>query len=132
MDNDPFYVGLLILLRDPTDTTGRRLIVASDDFGFVDDDGVLWSAARYDTTDGASIPAYLKPLVGYSFEEPYLKASVLHDRYCRLKTRTWQSTAKMFRLGLETSGVSRPRAFAMWSAVYSFGPHWPKPKEASP
>jgi len=130
--SDPHFVGILRLESDDSDPSGNTLVVASKHFAFYDDDGLAWEAKPGDKTDGASIPWLFKPIVGRSFQTPYLSAAVLHDIYCKSKVRTWQATDEMFYEAMITNGVNFVKAGAMWSAVYSFGPHWPKPKEASP
>ena len=122
---DPHFVGILKMEANPANA--NTLIVASRSFAFYDDDGVEWDADRGAVTDGASIPTILKPFVGRSFETPYISAAVLHDVYCQAKTRTWRKTAEMFKEALICSGVSRPRAYLFWLAVYLYGPHWPDP-----
>ena len=94
------------------------------DFSFLDSNGALWTAHKGDVTNGASIPSTLKIIVGGSYQTPYLIAAVLHDVYCTSKARSWQDTDQMFYEAMRTNGVDRFKAFAMYLAVYTFGPHW--------
>ena len=122
--SDPHFVGILRLEPDTSDPTGLTLVVASKSFAFFDSKGTEWEARPGDITDGASIPAIFKPLIGQSFNEFYLEPATLHDIYCKNKTRTWLATDAMFYEALVTKGVSRPRAWIMYLAVVIGGPHW--------
>ena len=119
---DPHFVGILDMEPNPADANTLR--VKSKGFAFYDEKGTDWDAAEGEITDGASIPSLLKPIIGHSFDSLYLPAAVLHDLACQQRIRSWRSCAEMLREALVTSGISRPRAFAMWAAVYVFGPHW--------
>lgn len=118
---DPHFIGTLSLHQG----TGDNLVV-DHDFGFYDSEGLLWQVHQGDITNGASIPSILKPIVGQSFQETYLKAAVLHDVYCVSKVRSWQQTARMFYQAMTTNGVPWYKAYPMYLAVVSFGPHWIK------
>ena len=117
----PRFIGDLELSLDPADP---KSMLVSKEFSFMDSTGLLWYAHVGDVTNGASIPRQLKIIVGGSYQTPYLIASVLHDRYTRNKSRTWQSTDNMFYEAMRTNGVNRFKAYAMFLAVYTFGPHW--------
>ena len=122
--SDPHFIGILRLEPVPTDASGNTLVVASKSFAFFDSDGVEWVTTQGDVTDGASIPGWLKWIAGRSFETPYLPAAVLHDVYCKNKSRTWQATDRMFFQAMTTNGVNEIKAFLMWQAVRIGGPHW--------
>ena len=129
MRRDPFFVGVLRLAPDELDPA--LLVVQSKTFAFYDRDGVIWRANAGDIVGGAHIPGVLKPLFGRSFQEPTLRAAVLHDIYCASKVRTWRATTTMFYWALITSGVSVTKSHLMWAGVYAyylFGPHWPDPR----
>ena len=121
---DPHFVGLLQLEPDPTDKTEQMLVVVSESFPFFDTHGMEWTADKGAVTDGASIPGLLKPIIGKSFQTPYLPAAVLHDIYCKNKSRSWRQTDSMFYEAMITNGVNILKAATMWAAVYVFGPHW--------
>jgi len=126
---DAHFIGVLRLSPDPANPN-VTLIVDSKTFAFIDKHGVRWDSKRGDVVGGAHIPMLLKPIVGHSFQEPYLRAATLHDIYCdksipdRGRSRTWQATHRMFYDAMIVSGVNIARAFIMWSAVYTFGPKW--------
>ncbi len=119
---DPHFIGHLRL--EPSDSDPTQLAVASKHFSFFDENGVEWKASTGELTGGAHIPWYFKPIIGYSFQEPYLSAATLHNIYCRNKTRSWRDTDAMFLSAMLVSGVNPVKARLMWSAVYVFGPHW--------
>lgn len=118
--SDPFFVGIPILI--PTEITGQLMVRRK--FAFYDSRGVKWTAEEGSIVDGASIPSALKPLLGHSFETPFLAAAVLHDIYCQSKTRSRKETNDMFLEALITNGVNWIKAYLMWAAVAAFGPRW--------
>ena len=87
-----------------------------------------WSSdkAQSGTTDGASIPGWLQPIIGDPYEAAYLKAAIIHDHYCfeENQVRTWRDTHLMFYDAMRDSGVSGTRAKVMYFAVYLAGPKW--------
>ena len=119
---DPHFTGTLSLSNGKPGT-----LVVDHEFHFYDSEGTDWVVHQGDITNGASIPKILKPIVGQSFQETYLPASVLHDVYCVSRTRTWQKTARMFYQAMTTNGVPWYKAYPMYLAVISFGPHWVHP-----
>ncbi len=120
--NDAHFIGVLRLGESTVDPT--QLEVESKKFAFVDKRGVRWEAHPGDLAGGAHIPWYVKPILGGSYQEPYLRAAVLHDIYCRSKVRSWQDTHNMFYWAMIVSGVNVVKARIMWSAVWVFGPKW--------
>lgn len=121
---DPHFIGVLSLSPYTGPVTDFGEMVLDQDFAFVDARGIVWDAHKGDIIGGAHIPSVFKPLMGTSYQTPYLGAAVLHDVWCRSEKRTWQSTDEMFREAMVTNGVNRIKAWAMWSAVYVGGPHW--------
>ena len=121
---DPRFVGVLSLSSYTGPTTAFGEMVLNDDFAFIDARGVTWDAHKGDIVGGAHIPSIFKPLMGTSYETPYLGAAVLHDVWCRSMKRSWRDTDEMFREAMIVNGVSRVKADAMWFAVYIGGPHW--------
>ena len=45
------------------------------------------------------------------------EASVIHDQYCKTKSRSQKDTHRIFRELLEADGVPKIKAWAMWAAV---------------
>ena len=74
-------------------------------------------------TDGASIPRVLwvshPPFTG-----KYRAAAVVHDHYCRTKSRSWKETHEVFYHAMRAGGVDERTAKVMYAAVYHFGPRW--------
>jgi uncharacterized protein YgiM (DUF1202 family) len=93
-------------------------------FGFIDGKGRRWEVEAGDKTDGASIPRALWSIVGSPFTGRYLRAAVIHDRYCDNKHRSWMDTHEIFYEAMLASGVAQKQALLMWAAVYRFGPRW--------
>jgi hypothetical protein len=48
----------------------------------------MWTVQPHKEVDGASIPQAFWSIIGGPFEGFYIKASVVHDHYCEVKTRT--------------------------------------------
>ena len=82
--------------------------------------------AQSGTTDGASIPKWLQPIIGDQYKGAYLKAAIIHDHYCFEENyvRTWRETHLMFYDAMRDSGVSVILAKVMYFAVYLAGPKW--------
>lgn len=92
-------------------------------FGYVDPRGRHWDVPAGATTDGASFPRFF--WVAFPpFTGKYRAAAVVHDYYCRTRTRTWRHTHEAFYHALRAAGVSEATAKAMYGAVYNFGPRW--------
>lgn len=123
------YTGRFGLLPNAGDPSGRTRILQYD-FGFVDQHRVGWQTNAGDVTNGASIPWWIQWLAGEPYDERFIGAAVVHDRYCddelRRRVRAWQDTHKMFPDALRASGVSRHRAKVMGYFVYRYGPRWEK------
>lgn len=102
---------------------GRRVKLAAP-FGFVDSKSVEWNVPIDAIVDGASIPRALWTLMGGPFEGKYRHASIVHDWYCDLRTRSWQAVHQVFYEGMRASGVSRPQALLLYGGVYWGGPRW--------
>jgi hypothetical protein len=62
--------------------------------------------------------------MGGPFEGKYRDASIVHDWYCDLRTRSWQNVHLVFYEAMLTSGVALSRARLMYAAVYWGGPRW--------
>jgi len=98
-----------------------RLLAA---FGFRDPQGRVWEVPSGVEVDGASIPRAFWTVIGGPFEGNYLNASVVHDHYCRVRTRTAQDTHRTFYYGMRAMGVAEAQAKKMFWAVSTFGPKW--------
>lgn len=93
-------------------------------FGFIEAGGREWPVPSETIVDGASIPRAFWSLIGGPFEGPYRSASVVHDYYCDVQSRSWRDTHRVFFEAMRCSGVSEVRAKTMYYAVYRFGPRW--------
>lgn len=102
---------------------GRDMELLAD-FRFQAPDQNIWTAKKDAKVDGASIPQAFWSLIGGPFEGLYRKASVIHDYYCEHHLKDWQSTHRIFYLGMRASGVPELKAKTMYYAVYAFGPRW--------
>jgi hypothetical protein len=98
-----------------------RLLAA---FGFKDPHGKVWEVPAGVEVDGASIPRAFWSVIGGPFDGNYLNASVVHDHYCRVRSRSAQDTHRAFYYGMRAAGVSEPQAKKMFWAVSTFGPKW--------
>jgi hypothetical protein len=109
------------LLLRPLDGTHMELM---QDFSFIDSTGRLWKAPKGYRTDGASIPRALWSVVGSPFTGLYLRAAVVHDVYCYLKSREWKLVHQTFYDAMISGGVTPRQAKVMYYAVLRFGPRW--------
>jgi len=94
-------------------------------------DGTEWPVPMGAELDGASIPRAFWTLIGGPFEGKYRDASIVHDHYCVVKSRSWRRTHRMFFDAMLCSGVGQTKAKIMYYAVYRFGPRWSEPDEAA-
>ena len=102
---------------------GRHMKL-SEDFEFVDPNGLTWLAPKGSKVDGASIPFIAWSLIGAPFSGKYRDASVIHDIACQRRNRTWEVSHLAFYYAMRASNVDVTKAKAMYSAVYHFGPRW--------
>jgi hypothetical protein len=91
---------------------------------YTDKDNVAWLAPRNYVTDGATIPPLLWPIIGSPFTGNYVRAAIIHDVYCDLKSRDWKLVHRTFYDAMITGGVTPIQAKIMYYAVYRFGPKW--------
>jgi len=98
----------------------------SDDFYFVDDKAFTWFVPAPFSSDGASIPWFLKTFVGGNFDGPYRNAAIIHDYFCVHRTVDWEDVHLVFYKGMRAAGVSARKAWVMYQAVHKFGPRWTK------
>ena len=102
---------------------GRHMRIVKP-FGFVDSSGRKWVVPAGAIVDGASIPQMFWSVTGGPFEGKYRNASVVHDYYCDVRTRSWRNTDRVFHEAMLASGVSEREAKVMYMAVVYGGPHW--------
>lgn len=103
---------------------GGRIMTLLNRFAFVDDARLVWSVPAEARVDGASIPKFAWSILGSPFVGRYRKASVVHDWYCDIRTRSWKATHRMFYEAMRASKVSAAKARIMYGAVYYAGPRW--------
>lgn len=119
------FFGRLELLANPDDP-GTRILASN--FGFRDANSLAWQTNAGDVTDGASIPELLQPIVGSAYDVRFIRAAVIHDRYCdegmKRRVREWRPTHRMFYEALLEAGVETTKAKLMYYAVHAFGPRW--------
>lgn len=101
-----------------------RTATVLEDFSFLDPTGRTWITPAGWNVDGASIPQSLWGTVGGPFSGRYRAASVIHDRYCDIKTYPWREVHRVFYDAMIAAGVEKPKATFMYLAVYRFGPRW--------
>jgi hypothetical protein len=101
---------------------GRNMRLVQQ-FGYHDKKGRLWEVPAGAETDGASIPSVFW-VTHPPFTGKYRSAAIVHDHYCRTKTRSWQDTHDVFYEAMLAAGVDKRTATVMWGAVYNFGPRW--------
>ena len=105
----------------------EHLIIVND-FTIRDKRGVYWTTPAGFVTDGASVPKWLRPIIGDPFKGKTLEAAVIHDVYCVNKERSQKDTHRIFRDLCEDNGVSSIRAWVMWSAIRAYqrikNPKW--------
>lgn len=89
-------------------------------FGFEDPRGIKWNVEEGFVSDGASIPKWLRPIVGHPFEGNFIEAAIIHDKYCKTKIRSQRDTHRAFREALKLDGVSWVRRWIMWSGVRAY------------
>lgn len=115
------YEGLPVQVEFLPDGRKVRLV---NPLAFTGVDGHPWPVDAEVIVDGASIPRVFWTLIGGPFEGLYRDASIIHDRYCDLRSRSWRDTHRMFHSAMRCSGVGAGKARIMFYAVYRFGPRW--------
>lgn len=93
-------------------------------FEYVDPEGEIWGVPKGTITDGASIPRVLWSLVGSPFTGDYIKAAVVHDHFCDMKSRGWKETHRVFYHAMRAGGEPEGMAKLMYLGVYYRGPRW--------
>jgi hypothetical protein len=98
---------------------------------YTDAAGERWPVEAGVVVDGASIPRAFWSLIGGPFEGRYRNASIVHDRFCDLRSRAWAATHRMFYGAMRCSGVPNAKAKLMFYAVHAFGPRWTPGNEST-
>ncbi|MFO1162206.1 MAG: DUF1353 domain-containing protein [Reyranellaceae bacterium] len=101
-----------------------RLVRLLAPLSFTQANGTAWPVPAGVELDGASIPRILWSLIGGPFEGRYRDASIVHDHYCVVRTRSWQDTHRVFYDAMRSSGEAPGKAKILYYAVYRFGPRW--------
>jgi hypothetical protein len=102
---------------------GRNIELKSE-LTFYDPKDDRWSVPVGAVVDGASIPPAFWSLVGSPLTGRYRDASIIHDWYCDIRTRSWEATHRVFYEAMLVSGVDSVRAKIMYFAVRWGGPRW--------
>ena len=109
-----------------------RTMELIEPFAFVQANGVEWKVPKGEKVDGASIPQVGWTVFGSPYTGDYRRASVVHDHYCRVRTRSSADTHRMFAEASVTDGVDQVTAGILYTAVLLGGGSWPKPISEAP
>jgi hypothetical protein len=99
-------------------------MVLMQPFEFVGPDGQRWPVPAGARVNGASIPRVFWSVIGGPFDGLYRNASVVHDYYCGVQSRSYKAVHKVFYDAMIASGVGPSTAWLMFEAVNRFGPRW--------
>ena len=107
--------------------------VLKEAFGYVDPNGTEWSVPPGAIVNGASIPEFLWSFIGGPLSGKYKEASVIHDYYCAVRSRTTERTHEAFYYASKANGVPEKTAWIMFIALLNFsktrGCWWPYPRK---
>ena len=106
------------------DTKDHRLMRLEENFTYIDDNNIEWVARKGNLTDGASIPKYLWSIMGAPLAGKYRRAAVIHDVFCKNRSRTYGAVHAVFYEAMLADGVGKIKAKIMYWAVRNFGPKW--------
>jgi hypothetical protein len=101
-----------------------EIIFLLEPFSYIDSRGVEWNVPAGFISDGASIPNYLWAILGGPYSGPYRDASVIHDYYCRTRTRPWQHVHLVFLEAALHRGTGKSLAQTMYAGILLDGPRW--------
>jgi len=101
-----------------------ELIFLLKPFGYIDSRGVEWDVPGGYISDGASIPEWLWTALGGPYSGRYRDAAVIHDFYCREKTRKWQDVHMVFLEAALNRGTAESLANSMYAGILFGGPRW--------
>lgn len=102
---------------------GRDIELLAD-FKFWDLSGEVWVAKKGSVANGASIPQVFWSYMGGPFSGKFRNASIIHDYYYTVRTRTKEAVDQNFYEAMLVSGVRKSKAWVMYKAVRWFGGHW--------
>lgn len=107
-------------------THPKRMKKVKVGFGYTDNSALNWEVTAGQLTDGASIPWYVRWLIGDKFLPEFARPSAVHDHYVTdaHRVRPARATHRMFRDALEDEHVKDWKVRAMYTAVAVFGPSW--------
>ena len=91
---------------------------------YIDAHHRVWKAPKDSIIDGASIPRFFWRIIGSPFVGRYRRASVVHDVYCKTRSRPYKMVHKMFYEAMLCDGVPKMKAYVMYLAVRFGGPKW--------
>ncbi|WP_165915787.1 DUF1353 domain-containing protein [Aminobacter aminovorans] len=117
------FVDLPIALENRTDASPKPFRITKA-LNFNDPNGLLWSVPAGSYTDGATIPWLFELIVGDNYDGPYFPASIVHDYFCCVQTRTAHDTHRNFYYAMLANGTPSWQAWLMYSAVRLGGPDW--------
>lgn len=116
----------------------HRKMFLLEDFIFIDFEGVEWIAKAGDVINGISYPEYrnyqdlwrnilftigsvpIKILNWNPYTGNARRASVIHDRYCKIQTRSASATHKMFYEAMLEDFTPKWQADIMYWSVKTF------------
>lgn len=101
-----------------------RKVKLTEDFAFIDAQGIEWLAPNESIVDGSSIPRWLWSIFGSPFVGKHRRASIIHDVYCVTKSRPHKQVHQMYLEACKTDGVNKIKAKLMYWGVKIGGPKW--------
>lgn len=107
------------LLRHTGEDRRMKLLKS---FSYIDANGDRWTAKAGCVVDGASIPKAFQWLIGSPLVGDYRNASIIHDYYCKIKTRPSEDVHACFCEMLEVLGLPKWKRSLMCFAVKTYGP----------
>ncbi len=117
------FVDLPIALENRTDASPKPFRITKA-LNFNDPNGLVWSVPAGSYTDGATIPWLFELIVGDNYDGPYFPASIVHDYFCCVQTRTAHDTHRNFYYAMLANDTPSWQAWLMYSAVRLGGPDW--------
>ena len=127
MKTERYNYGVFVgdaILKYNDDSSNMTL---QENLTFIENDNghsIIWVAKKGEITDGASIPRIFWIYPGSPFTGLYRRAAIIHDSYCKSKSRSCQSIHKMFYNAMMADGVNSVKAWIMYQAVKIGGPKW--------
>jgi len=119
-ENHGSFVGDVVSKVGP----GNGQMTLVQPFAYIDPKSKRWDVPKDTIIDGASIPRIFWTAIGSPFTGPYLKASVVHDHFCVVRSEPWKAVHRMFYDAMLAGGTPRKQAKVMYYAVYVGGPRW--------